>query len=128
MRRIVSVLLLTAMLLSLSACSSASALHKRLEAEPHNIEHQVLSAAKAKDEQSAWENYAEIYGKERIELPGSQAVLYGEKLTGSKIFSYGIDSYNNTVFYLLDPDDCSTQILPIQLTDADNVYYIIPCF
>lgn len=117
MRRFLSILLLAAMLLSLAACSSIAPLQNQQEAVPQNMEYQDMSAPKTKDDQTGLEQFAEIYEKERIELPGNQAVLYGEKLTGSKIFAYGIDSYDNTVFYLLDPSDCSAEILPIPFTD-----------
>lgn len=122
MRRLLSILLLTAMLLSLAACSSAAPPQNQQEAVPQNMQYQKMSAPKTKDDQTGLEQFAEIYGKERIELPGNQAVLYGEKLTGNKIFAYGIDSYNNIAFYLLDPSDCSAQILPIQF--ADNIYLL----
>lgn len=121
-RRIINTLLSTAMLLSFAACSSASAPHKPPEVAPCSTERHVLPAARADDERDDFGKYAEIYAKERIELPGNQSVLYGEALTGGGIFSYGIDSYGSTVFYLIDSSDYAAQMLPIQL--ADDVYLL----
>lgn len=121
-RRIINTLLSAAMLLSFAACSSASAPHKPPEVAPCSTERHVLPAARADDERDDFGKYAEIYAKERIELPGNQSVLYGEALTGGGIFSYGIDSYGSTVFYLIDSSDCAAQMLPIQL--ADDVYLL----
>lgn len=121
MRRVLSILLLAAILLSLAACSSTPSQIQQ-EATLHNVEYRNLFSPKTEADQTDLEQVAGIYGKERIELPGNQAVLYGEKQTGSKIFAYGIDSYGNTAFYILDSSDCSAQILPIQL--SDNVYLL----
>lgn len=115
-------LLLAAMLVSLTACSSAAPAQNRQAEASENLEHQGISAPKTKGTQGSTEQFAEIYGKERIEVPGNQAVIFEGKLTGGKIFAYGIDSYDNNVFYLIDPLDCSAEILPIQFTD--KVYLV----
>lgn len=118
MRRLFSMLLLATMLISLAACSSAAIPQSQQTETPEIQEYQYTSAPRADNIQASLEQSAEVYGKERLEIPGDQAYVYWGMLTGEKIFSYGVDSYNNTVFYLLDPSNFDVQMLQIKLSDS----------
>lgn len=122
MRRFLSILLLAAMVLSFTACGSDSASLNQQAAIYENLEYMNKDESRTKGSQISTEQLAEVYGKERIEIPGNQSVIYGGELNGGKIFAYGIDSYDNTVFYLIDPLDCSVEILPIPF--AERVYFL----
>lgn len=126
MRKFLSLLLSLIMLISLTACSATGITDSQQTSQGIQASGEIHtpSISKTPNAESAHPNTTqsgEVYVKERIELPDAQSYIYWSALTGDKIFSYGIDSYNNQVFYLINPADCTVEMPSIQI---DNIYLI----
>ena len=121
MRKVLCLILSLAILASLVACSAntSTQIHK---VNPTNTKDSGNVIPISEKNQEIIEQLGAVYGKERIELPGNQAYVYMDVMAGKKIFAYGMDSQNNNVFYLINPEDCSVQMLPIQI--EGNIYLL----
>lgn len=120
MRKTTSLLLAIIMLISLTACSASSPPEAHDTAPSAAVTPSSVNSSSERGELSLAPSGA-IYVKERIELPGTQANIRQSVLTGDKIFAYGIDCYDTQVFYLIDPTDCSVEVMPIE---AENFYLL----